>query len=222
MGTIGPGGESHDRHVIAEQITEEVKQQSKELASQVADETRSVTEVARSQGHEMVEGVRSSVRSEAQTQSDRLVQSLREVGGQLDDMAQGKAPTEGIALDAVRRVAAEVKSTAERLDDRGVDGTLDDLRGYARRHPGMFLAGAFAVGFVGGRMLRNVDSDVLTASTASARADNSRSRPQGNRLEEPEAGYGGAEAATFADVEETAPGAADFLPGRPAGGGRMP
>jgi len=115
-------------------------------------------------------------------------------------------------------LAAQAQSAAERLEDRGVDGTLDDLRGYARRHPGMFLAGAFAIGVVGGRVLRNMDTEVLTNTTS--RSSDSASQPQ--QLEGPDIRSQAGETAIFVDIEESAPAAADFLPGRPAGGGEMP
>jgi hypothetical protein len=76
-----------------EDIVEEVKQQGKD--------------VARTQSHETVEGVRASFHAEADRQSERLVQSMRQVSRQLDDITQGKPPSEGTRADAPEGFCSE-------------------------------------------------------------------------------------------------------------------
>ena len=48
-----------------------------------------------------------------------------------------------------------VSGLADRLQRGGAQGALDDLTGFARRRPGMFLAGAVGLGFLVGRVARS-------------------------------------------------------------------
>jgi hypothetical protein len=145
-------------------------EQTKALGNQAADEVRSVAHEARAQSHELVDEVRTTLRSEANSQSERVVGSLREVKEQLSGMADGSRPPEGAVADITHRVADEVGSIADRLEQRGVEGTLHDLRSWARRHPGQFLFGAAAIGFVVGRVMRNTDPNLLTSDQSNASA----------------------------------------------------
>ena len=60
----------------------------------------------------------------------------------------------GLASDAAREVANRVRSFGQQLDGREPTELLDDLRSFARRRPGMFLAGSVIAGVVVGRFLR--------------------------------------------------------------------
>ena len=60
----------------------------------------------------------------------------------------------GMASDAAREVANRARSFGQQLDGREPAELLDDLRSFARRRPGMFLAGAAIAGVVVGRVLR--------------------------------------------------------------------
>jgi len=53
-----------------------------------------------------------------------------------------------------RQASGEVQRFAQRIDERGFDGLVDDLQSFARRRPGAFLLGAAVTGFATGRLLR--------------------------------------------------------------------
>ena len=42
-----------------------------------------------------------------------------------------------------------------RLEDRGIEGVVDDVSRFARRRPGVFLLAAAGAGFVVGRFVRS-------------------------------------------------------------------
>ena len=46
-------------------------------------------------------------------------------------------------------------SFASRLEDRGIEGVVDDVARFARRRPGVFLLAAAGAGFVVGRFVRS-------------------------------------------------------------------
>ena len=70
----------------------------------------------------------------------------------------------GLASDAAREVANRVRSFGQQLDGREPTELLDDLRSFARRRPGMFLAGSVIAGVVVGRFLRGSREAAQTSS----------------------------------------------------------
>jgi hypothetical protein len=77
---------------------------------------------------------------------------MRTMSNDLEQMAsQGN---DGMAADLARQAADRVRGLTSQLDGREPSELLDELRGFARRKPGTFLLGAFAVGLVAGRLAR--------------------------------------------------------------------
>jgi hypothetical protein len=84
---------------------------------------------------------------------------LREVGDQLTAMAASQSGG-GVAVDVSRHLAETAAQAAKKLDG-GVDATLADLKGFARRRPGLFLLGAIGAGFAAGRLIKAADSHAI-------------------------------------------------------------
>ncbi|NIH82751.1 hypothetical protein [Amycolatopsis viridis] len=66
----------------------------------------------------------------------------------------------GIAQDVVREVAQRAKKVASWLDSREPGDLADEVRDFARRKPGLFLAGAAVAGLLAGRLTRGVAAAV--------------------------------------------------------------
>lgn len=73
-----------------------------------------------------------------------------------------------IASDLTNRVASGLERTASRLDEGGIQGVVQDVESYARRHPGQFLLGAAAAGFVVGRLIQLADTGALKSAVQDA------------------------------------------------------
>jgi hypothetical protein len=92
------------------------------------------------------------VEDQSRTQRDRLVDTLRSLGDDLDKMAiQGDG---GLASDLAREGATRTRTLSTRLEGREPRDLLNDVKGFARRKPGTFLLGALAAGVVAGRLTR--------------------------------------------------------------------
>lgn len=52
-----------------------------------------------------------------------------------------------------------VRSFTDGIRDRNAEDVLDDIKFEAHRRPGAFMLGAFAIGFLAARVLRDVGSD---------------------------------------------------------------
>ena len=126
------------------------QEQAKHVAG-VAEEAKQVASDVREQARGLLTETRTQVEDQSRTQRDRLVETMRTFSDDLDGMAEQRS---GLASDAAREVANRVRSFGQQLDGREPTELLDDLRSFARRRPGMFLAGSVIAGVVVGRFLR--------------------------------------------------------------------
>jgi hypothetical protein len=129
---------------------QDVKDSAMAHAGAVAQETKT-----------KASNVAGDVRRELETQGDaqakRLASALHGAGRQLSSMAVDAEP--GTLTDMTRQLAGGTERWASRLEESGVQGVGDDLRSFARRQPGLFLAAAGVTGFVVTRALRNATVD---------------------------------------------------------------
>jgi hypothetical protein len=99
-----------------------------------------------------------------------------------------------MAGEAVRRAATVADRAAGWLDERDPGEMLDDVRRYARQHPGMFLAGAAVAGVLVGRLTRNLTSGNGKRASEqmgqTAQPGQPMPQPQERAVEAPYAGEG--------------------------------
>ena len=140
------------------------KQVASEAAQQITDVTRQATDQAR----ELVGQAQSQLHEQATAQTQRAASGLADVGRQLKALGDGRTDEAGIAGDAARQLADKVEQIAGRIEQRGFDGTVEDLKTFARRRPALFLLSAAATGFVVGRLGKGAQAaqgDGATGST---------------------------------------------------------
>jgi len=147
-----------------------------ELRSAASDEVRGVAQDAKYHARQVAHESRESLRSEASNQAARVANTLRDIGGQLQSMAASQTGG-GTAVDMSRQLAGAATRLADKLDTGGVDATLADVKNFARRRPGMFLAAAMGAGFVAGRLLKAADTHSLMEA-AKDTGDDSRELPR--------------------------------------------
>jgi len=115
------------------------------------DQAAGVAQEAKYQARDLAGEARSQVRQQLDTQKGRLSDLLREIGEELEQMADG-SDRNGVAADLVRQVASRTRDVRGYLDGDG--DILRDVRRFARRRPGTFLLGAAAAGVLAGRATR--------------------------------------------------------------------
>ncbi|WP_067482775.1 hypothetical protein [Actinomadura hibisca] len=162
----GPGrglGEAgrHEAAVTADQSKTAVR----EVAGTAAQQSRTVAEEGKAQAQQVVREVRDRVGGEVTSQTQRAAQTLRQWSDDLARMAS-EADEDSPARQVVHQIADGGRQTADYLEDRGVGGVVEEVQNFARRRPGMFLAGAALAGFAIGRM----------AKAAKAQSDGSADR----------------------------------------------
>jgi gas vesicle protein len=149
----------------ARQVTGTAGQQGREVAQSAKAEASQVTDTAKDQAHQvkdelaaqargLVEQAKHELRDQSRSQADQAAQAIRRVGDQIDALTEGRPQDAGAVADYARQAGDKVHQVASRLDERGVDGVLNDAQDFARRKPGVFLLGCAAAGFVAGRLIR--------------------------------------------------------------------
>lgn len=137
----------------ASNLASEAGSAGRRVADVTKDETRAVASETRQQARRLADEARRELRDQAATQQTRVASGLHSVGGELSRMADGSAEP-GVATDVVREAGRRVDDVAQWLDQRDPGSLLQEVKSFARRRPGVFLAIAVGAGVVAGRLAR--------------------------------------------------------------------
>ena len=153
---------------------------ARQVATDAAQQAGEVTRLATDQARDLVEQAQSQLREQAGTQAQKAAGGLRDVSSQVRALSEGRADQAGIAADGARQLAQKIDTLAARIDERGFDGTVEDLRDLARRRPGLFLLGAAAAGFAVSRLGRGLQVVQEQESSPAPRAATAPAGPLGD------------------------------------------
>ncbi|HET9444426.1 MAG TPA: hypothetical protein VFO65_13940, partial [Acidimicrobiales bacterium] len=140
-------------------VVRAVSQEAADLAGTARERAAEVTGEVSHQARTVAEEARTSLQEQAQTQAQRLTSSLRELGEGVHALLEGRPDQAGTVADYARQASDRFDAVVDRLEDKGVEGVVDDLRDFARTRPGAFVLGAAVFGFGVGRLLRNSSGD---------------------------------------------------------------
>lgn len=144
-------------------------QQAKDAAKSAGESAQDIAgglaDSARDEAHRLADTARDRARTETEKQTGRAAESLRTVTGQMRELSSGTGSDNHLS-GMVSTVADRVDSFASRIDSEGLDGLMGNIKSFARTNPVGFLGASFAAGFALSRIVKNVDSDVLTNDTS--------------------------------------------------------
>ena len=129
------------------------KQEAGHVVATAKDEAANVAGEAKTQVKDLYAQTQSELKEQAGTQQQRVAEGLRSVGDELKSMASN-AETPGVASDLVQQVSDRVSSAATWIGDRDPGSLLNEVKSYARRKPGTFIAVAALAGLAVGRLTR--------------------------------------------------------------------
>jgi ElaB/YqjD/DUF883 family membrane-anchored ribosome-binding protein len=118
-----------------------------------ATEAQGVKREVGTQARRLMDQVGAEVNDQATEQQKRAAGGLRGVGSQLRQMADN-SDGQGMAVDLVSQAASRADSAASWLDDRDPGALLEEVKSFARRRPGLFIAIAAGAGIVAGRLTK--------------------------------------------------------------------
>lgn len=123
------------------------------LRQTAANEAQGVKEEVGTQARRLIDQVGTEVNGQAAEQQKRAASGLHGVSSQLRKMADNSGE-QGMAVDLVSQAASRVDGAASWLDDRDPGALLEEVKSFARRRPGLFIAVAVGAGVVAGRLTR--------------------------------------------------------------------
>ncbi len=135
------------------QATEQAKQQSQQLANQARQQASNLASRTSEQA-------KSQLANQKHNASQRMVpiqSALRESAQQLRNQGQGQVG------DYAEKAADQLERFSTYLRQTEVDEIMEEVRGIARRRPGLFLGSAAAVGFFATRFLKSSSEEASSA-----------------------------------------------------------
>ncbi|MET0911352.1 MAG: hypothetical protein ABWZ99_17945 [Ilumatobacteraceae bacterium] len=127
---------------------------AKDVAGEAATQAKVVAGEAKRQIGNVVDQTRSELSQQAEQRTSQAVGGLRTLSDQVAALADGRPGDAGPLAGFLDEAKAKVSTFADRLDEGGPQGLLDDVTSFARRRPVVFLAAAGAAGFLVGRLAR--------------------------------------------------------------------
>lgn len=134
---------------------------AKDQAGQVVSETGRQVKDLLHQG-------RAELGDQAAAQQQRAASGLRSLGEQLRSMADGSEQP-GLASDIARQAAERSQSMASWLENHEPGTVLEEVRSFARRRPGAFLALAAGAGVLAGRLGRGLQAGASNSADVGTR-----------------------------------------------------
>ena len=136
-------------------VARTANQDVRELADTVRTSADQVKGELTGQVKEMLAETQGQLQEQADMQAGRLASALWQVGTQAVALSEGRPEQAGPLVDYAEQAAEWLDNCASHIEDRGLEGLATDVVDFARRRPGVFLAGAAVVGFGVGRLIRS-------------------------------------------------------------------
>lgn len=166
-GTSTQGGKTDAAKQEAADVAHETAQAGKQVAGTAKVQAKKVTSEAATQVRGLVGQAGNELKSQAGAQQQRAAQGIRSLGEELNAMASGTGtPTEGPALSIVRTVAGRADAAANWLEARDPGSLLNEVKSFAARRPGTFIAIAAVAGIVAGRLTTSLVTEAKEAKQA--------------------------------------------------------
>jgi hypothetical protein len=130
-----------------------------QVASTTKEQAQRVVGDTVSQARELYGQATTELSSQASKQQDRLGKGLRTFGQDLQKMGSGQQVDSGPASELVQNLAQRAHRVAEWLETRSPEEVLYEVRQYAARRPGVFIALAAVSGVVAARLTKALVAD---------------------------------------------------------------
>lgn len=170
-------------------VAHSAAESTQHLAQEAKSQAREVAHEAKTQVKDVFGQTRAGLADQASTQQSRVASGIRTFGTDLGSMADSSQG--GLAADIARQVAGRTDSVASWLEAREPADLLEEVKTYARRNPGTFLAIAAAAGVLAGRLTRGAKDAAKDTTTGTASyADTTTSHPATTEYATTGTGYG--------------------------------
>ncbi|MET7685896.1 hypothetical protein [Streptomyces sp. NPDC005423] len=151
-----------------------IGEKTSDVAHTAKDQATNTVTEATTQARNLLGEVREQVQGQSRAQTQQLAANVRRLADELHEMSENAKP-DSTATTVVRQVADGGRQVASRLENRGPEGLVEDLRDFARRKPGLFLAGAAVAGFAAARLGKGISAAGSSTGTGTGATGTSTS-----------------------------------------------
>jgi gas vesicle protein len=155
---FGDSGSSQGTTEVAREqaahVAETAQESGQHVVETAKEEAANVAQEAKNQVGDLVSQTQQELKDQAAKQQERVASGLRSVSDELGEMARSSQG--GMATDLVHQAASKTGEIASWLDQRDPGSLLDEVKSFARRRPGTFIAAAAVAGLLAGRLTRSV------------------------------------------------------------------
>lgn len=134
------------------------------VADDVRSEAAAVVSEAGTQARALADEARDALRQQASDGTSRAAGAVDQLAERLRALADGNTDQAGELQRYARDLGDRLGGVAGRMQERGLDGLMNDVQTFARRRPGLFLAAAAGAGFAAGRVFRGAKADAESST----------------------------------------------------------
>jgi cell division septum initiation protein DivIVA len=151
------GGKADAAKGEAGKVAGDAKEQAANVAGSAKEQAGKVASEAADHAKQLFGQSTSELKDQAGAQQEKAAAGLRTVGQQLESMAQGS--DSGVAQQLVSNLSGRAHGVAEWLEGRDPGSLLDDVKHFAARKPGTFIAIAAVSGLLAGRVVKSLTAE---------------------------------------------------------------
>ena len=141
----------------AGEVADTAKQAGAQVADTVKEQAGQVGAEAGKQAKQLLSQAQSEITEQAAATQQRVAEGLHALADELTGMTKN-SDQDGPATDLARQAANRAHQAAGWLAARDPGALLDEVRSFARRKPGTYLAIALGAGVLAGRLTRGLNT----------------------------------------------------------------
>ena len=138
-------------------VADDAKSAASDVAGSAKEQASKVASEATGQAKQLFGQATGELKEQAGAQQEKAAAGLRQVGEQLGTMAD--SADSGVAGELVRNLSGRAHGVAGWLEGRDPGSLLDDVKSYAARKPGTFIAIAAISGLLAGRVVKSLTAE---------------------------------------------------------------
>jgi cell division septum initiation protein DivIVA len=167
----GSGSDAKAKADAAKGAAQDVAGDAKEKAANVAgtakEQAANVASEATDHAKQLYGQASENLKQQAGEQQKRAASGLKSLGEQLGRMAENDEE-QGVASRVVRDLSGRASSAAGFLENRDPGSLLDEVKSFAAKRPGAFIAMAAGAGILAGRLTKAITTEVKHEKEADA------------------------------------------------------
>ncbi|WP_146247538.1 hypothetical protein [Curtobacterium sp. MCLR17_040] len=143
----------------AQDVAGDAKEKAANVAGTAKEQASKVASEATEHAKQLYGQASENLKQQAGEQQQRAAGGLRSLGEQLGRMAEND-DEQGVASKVVRDLSGRATSAAGFLENRDPGSLLDEVKNFAAKRPGTFIAIAAGAGLLAGRLTKALATEV--------------------------------------------------------------